>query len=62
MQFIEINKQNINLLIDYLLLSKDKFKCIVIPDLPNIINLIGQNCIQNICNYSKPDLIIMLFF
>lgn len=62
MQFIEINKQNLNLLIDYLLLSKDKFKCIIIPDLPNIINLIDQNVYKIYAIIQNQTLLACYFF
>ena len=60
-KFLPINSQNINLLMEMLLSNKYKFNCIVIPDLPNILNIINQN-IYSIYGLIQNDQLISCYF
>ena len=43
MKLLEINKLNVQLLINFIISQKNTFSCIILPDITNIMNLINNN-------------------
>ena len=62
MKLIEINKLNINLLALFIHSQKDKYDCLIIPDIGNIINLINNETYKVYGIIENNKLIACYFF
>lgn len=61
---IKITDLNINLLTDFIFQNKDKFSCIILPDISCLINLIKKETyyVYGLLNKEKQELIASYFF